>query len=459
MSTGKPGGEDAGNASREGALRKDLRPWHVLAIVVGAVLGTGIYIRPASVAQQLASPTAIMLVWLAGGLLSLWGALTYAQLAIRIPGTGGEYRFLRQTLGELPAFLYGWMRLIVSPAVIASLAVAFAVFLGDLMPLASRSRQAIAVSVILALSWINSSGVGRAGRFQLLVTIGKVVGLGLLILAITAIGQGGSADQSAAPAVAGTSGFLATGAALLAAMAAYNGWANAALLGGEIQDAQRVLPWALVGGVLVVTGLYVAANLGFLHALPLQDIITSNSAAYPNAASVASKAVQRALSSRAAAALPIIFALSTLGAAHCNVLAIPRVLISMAQDGLLPHALAQVSRKTGAPSRAIWTIGGLAAAFAAVGNYDRLSNMTTFSFLVFFALTTAGFLWSLWRQPASLRRPTPWQTTLIAGLFLVGTSTLVVNLLLQGSFEVLSAVVLIGLGIPVFGLITVWRRR
>ena len=252
-------------------------------------------------------------------------------------------------------------------------------------------RQAITVAVILGISWINSMGVGRAGNFQLLVTICKVIGLATLIAAIAAFSP--SAPQ---PTVILTPqqdpGVLALAAPCLAVMAVYNGWANAAILGGEIEDAARVVPWALVSGVVIAAGLYIIANLAFLHALPLQDIVTANSTAYPNAPSVASKALQRVLSTRVATGLPIIFAVSALGAAHCNVLAIPRVLMSMAQDGLLPPTLAAVSRRSGTPTRAIWVVGSLAAVFAVVGTYDRLSNMTTFAFLVFYALTTAGFL-------------------------------------------------------------------
>jgi basic amino acid/polyamine antiporter, APA family len=462
--------------SGEQVLRRDLRRWHVLAIVVGSIVGTGIYIRPASVAQLVSSPTAIMGVWLLGGALSLCGALTYARLATQIPGTGGEYLFLRTTLGTFPAFLYGWMRLIVSPAVIAFMAVAFTVFLGDLLPLGSAwfqvplaaghvvhyldigPRQAIAVGVILGLSWINSRGVGRAGTFQLLVTTCKVIGLGLLIVAITAFGSS-SPQLSVIHTLQQDSSVLTFGGALLAVMAAYNGWANAALVGGEIQDANRVLPWALVTGVVIVTGLYITANLAFLHALSLQDIVSANSTAYPNAPSVASKAVHRVLSSRASAGLPVIFAVSALGAAHCNVLAIPRVIMSMAQDGLLPHALANVSRQSGTPTTAIWAIGGLAAVFAVVGTYDRLSNMTTFAFLVFFALTTVGFLWSSRGQPRHARNRAFWGASVIAALFLLGTGALIAALIMRGTSEVLTAIALIGIGIPIYAVLEILRRR
>ena len=455
-------------------LRRELRRPQVLAIGVGAIVGAGIYIRPASIAQLLGSPTLILGVWLAGGILSLCGALTYAQLAMRIPGTGGEYLFLRTTLGRLPAFLYGWMRLTVGPAVIGGMAVAFTVFLGDIVPLGGPwfhlalpwghgrdffdlgQRQAIAVAVILGLAWINTKGVGRAGDFQLLVTICKVVGLMLLVAAITLLNHS-PPEQAHLPLAGSDPTALAFGAALLAVMAAYNGWANAAIVGGEVREAERTVPWALVTGIVIVTGLYVVTNLAFLHTLSLPEIIRANSTAYPNAPSIASLAVQHALGVRVATVLPVLFAVSVLGTAHCNVLVYPRVFLSMARDGLLPASLANVSPRSGTPNRAIWTLATIAAVFAVVGTYDRLTNMTTFGYLVFFALTTIGFLWSQRATPAAARSRAYWSATSVAVLFLLGTSTLVAASIARGSLEVLAAVALIGSGIPIFAVLDLLR--
>ena len=183
--------------SRE--LLRDLGRPQVLAVVIGAMVGTSIYIRPASIAQLVGASTPILIVWVAAGLLTLFGALTYAQLAMRISGAGGEYQFLRATLGALPAFLFGWMRLIIGPAVIAGLAVAFTVFLSDVVPIGSPwvhwnllwgdrathvdfgPRQSVALIVILGLAWINTRGVRTAGGFQVAVTLCKVIGLLALI--------------------------------------------------------------------------------------------------------------------------------------------------------------------------------------------------------------------------------------------------------------------------------------
>ena len=422
------------NLSSEHELKRDLRRPQVLAIVVGAVVGTGIYIRPASIAQLLGSPALVIGVWLVGGLLALRGALTYAQLAMRVPGTGGEYLFLRATLGRLPAFLYGWMRLTVSPAVIGGLAVAFTVFLSDIVPLGGPwihvaspwrhdrnfvdlgPRQAIALAVILGLAWINTKGVGRAGTFQLLVTICKVVGLLLLLAAIALFSQSPT-EQTLLPSVNHDTSPLAYGGALLAVMATYNGWASAAIIGGEVRDAERTIPWALVTGILIVTGLYIMTNESFLHTLSFHDIATANSTSYPDAPSVASMAVNHALGVRAATVLPLLFAISALGTAHCNLLVIPRVFLSMARDGLLPAYLTSVSPRAGTPNRAIWTVSAIAAAFAVVGTYDRLTNMTRFAYLVFFALTTSGFLWSCRGTPSDARGRAFWATTIVAMLF------------------------------------------
>jgi basic amino acid/polyamine antiporter, APA family len=460
----------------ERELRRELHRPQLLAIVVGAIVGAGIYIRPASIAQLLGSRRLILGVWLAGGILSLCGALTYAQLAMRIPGTGGEYLFLRTTLGRLPAFLYGWMRLTVSPAVIGGFAVAFTIFLGDVVPLGRPwfhlelpwghgrdffdlgQRQAIAVAVILGLAWINTGGVGRAGGFQLLVTLGKVVGLMLLLGAITLLNH--SPPESARLPLAGNGPTaLAYGAALLAVMATYNGWANAAIVGGEVRDAERTVPWALMTGIVIVTGLYIVTNWALLHTLSLADISTANSTAHPNAPSVASRAVRHALGARVATVLPILFALSVLGTAHCNVLVIPRIFLSMARDGLLPASLAHVSPRSATPNRAIWTLAVVAALFAVVGTYDRLSNMTTFGYLVFFGLTTIGLLWSQRVTPSAARGKAFWSTTIVATLFLLGTSTLIAASIAGGSLEVLTAVALIGSGIPIFATLELLRRR
>jgi amino acid transporter len=449
-------------------LRRGLTRWHALAVVVGGVLGTGVYIRPASIAQLVGSPSLIMSVWIGTGLLSLAGALTYADLAARIPRSGGEYAFLKVTMGELPAFLFGWMRLTVGVGTVAALAVAVTVFLSDLVPLAPSwlhlripwrpqpilidfgPRQLIAVLVIAGLALLNIRGVGNAGRFQSWITMIKALGLLGLISAIVILGHAQvtitAVSQSVISSPIGPSVYST---AVLAAVAAYNGWANVAMVGGEVQDPGRNLPWALALGMLIVTGLYVAVNMAYLHVLPMADILTANSTAHPTAPSVASRAAMAALGPHVGFLLPLLFMISALGTLHCNMLAVPRVFFSMARDGLLPKGLARVSSTRHTPAVAISAFAVVGATFAVLGSYDRLTNMAAFGNVLFYALNAVGLLWWRRREPkrgGPAQRRGGW----IPVVFLAGMLWLLVTLIVRGSFEILAALALMGAGLPVF---------
>jgi APA family basic amino acid/polyamine antiporter len=453
--------------SREG-LHRGLTRWHALAIVIGSVIGTGIYMRPASIAQLVGSPFLIITVWIGAGLLSLAGALTYAELAARIPRSGGEYAFLKVTIGELPAFLFGWMRLTVGVAPVAYQAVAVTVFLSDLIPLGPAwlhvgmpwrpypilidfgPRQLIAVLVIAGLAILNVRGVGKAGRFQSWVTSIKVLGLLGLIGAVLVLGHAHSETHatslSVRPAPIGVSIYSA---ALLAGVAAYNGWAHVAMVGGEVQNPARNLPWALVVGILIVIGLYVAVNIAYLYALPMADIVAANSTAHPTATSVASRAAVAALGPRIGSVLPLLFMISALGAVHCNMLAVPRVFFSMARDGLLPQGLGRVSSTAHTPAIAIIAFACLGATLAVLGTYDRLSNIAAFGYILFYALNAAGLMW--WRRKDPKGGGFPQRYRMWVPLaFLGGTLWLITTLIVRGNVEILAALTVIGAGLPVF---------
>jgi basic amino acid/polyamine antiporter, APA family len=461
-------------ADQEQLLYRGLTRWHALAVVVGSIVGTGIYIRPASIAQLVGSPTLVMAVWICAGLLSLAGALTYAQLAALIPRSGGEYAFLRTTLGELPAFLFGWMRLTVSVGTCAAMAVAVTVFLSDLVSLDRPwvhlpvpwphkpllielgLRQVLAVLIISSLAVLNLRGVGHAGRFQACVTMLKVVGLLVLIVGVLVWGHAaGTSMPTHANTTAASVGSMAFSAALLGAMVAFNGWANVAMLAGEVKNAERTVPWALLWGILGVIGLYVLANVAYLYVLPMGDIVTANSSAHPTASSVASRAALAALGPRAGAVLPVLFMVSALGTLHCNLMAVPRVFYAMARDGLMPAALGSVDPTARTPAVSILTVALVGALLALVGSYDRLSSMATFGNLLFFALNAWGLIrWSAHREASSgrgIRRCIPW-------VFLVGSVWLLVTLIAHGSVEIVWGLVLIAAGVPVYVGIRLARR-
>jgi basic amino acid/polyamine antiporter, APA family len=266
-------------------LARDLGRWQLLAITVGAVVGASIYLRPAMVAQALGTPWRILLAWTVAGAISLAGALSYAQLAARWPRAGGEYVYLGETMGEPAAFLFGWMRITVGVAAAAGQATAVIVFLADLLPVggpwahwtisalgvplavAIGARQLLAVLVIAALAFLNCLGVGKAGHFQAALTVLKVAAL-LCVVAIllSAARHATSTAASYSLAAPGANGWST---ALLGAITAFNGWTLAAMLGGETRDAERAVPWALCWGMAIATVCYLAANLGYLAALPV----------------------------------------------------------------------------------------------------------------------------------------------------------------------------------------------
>lgn len=430
-------------------LRRALTRWNALAIVVGAVIGTGIYLRPASIAQLVQTPAAILSVWVGAGLVSMAGALTYSDLAARLPRSGGEYAFLHATLGNMPAFMYGWMRLTLGVSVVGALAVAFTVFLSDFVALGAIARRVIPVLLIALLAALNVRGVADAGRFQSLVTSIKVAAIVALIVALMVLAPaptaGPQSSGSLSPATVGPSAF---GAALLAALASYHGWAHVTMVGGEVRDAQRSLPWALVFGLGVVIAIYLLANVAYLHALPMSDVLTSNSTAFPNAASIASRAAVATLGGGASKLLIVAFMISALGAIHCQLLAVPRVFFAMARDRNMPTVLASVLPQRRTPYVAIIVLATLGSLFAVFGSYDRLTNISSFSYLLFYALNAFGLLFAGKRLPAPAgHRPLP---VLIPITFLLATTGILVTVVVRGLGEVTMALAVLGFGLPVY---------
>jgi APA family basic amino acid/polyamine antiporter len=220
------------------------------------------------------------------------------------------------------------------------------------------------------------------------------------------------------------------------------------MVGGEVQDSRRTLPWALTAGVLIVVGLYVAVNLAYLHALPLREILTANSTAHPTASSVASRAAVAALGPRAGTILPLLFLISAVGALHSNMLTVPRVLFSMARDSLLPTGLARVSAIARTPAVAIVTLASVGSILAVLGGYDRLANMAAFGYVLFYALNAMGLLW--WRHRQRGMVASAPGRRWIAALFLAGMLWLLVTITMRGSFEIVAALLLMALGFPVF---------
>ena len=277
-------------------LKRDLGLWSAVAIVVGTVIGSGIFIVPNVMIRNMGTPGMVFVVWLVGGAMSMSGALSYAELSAAMPGAGGEYVYLREAYGPLWSFIYGWTQMWVAKSgSIATLATAFFLYVANFHPelkqpaghipiplgpsggpLEVNFGQILGMALILALGGLNYFGVKIGGRVQVLVTICKVG----LIFAVIAIGLGtGHGDvrnfQSIAPVTA-TSGIAAFFTALVAALWAYDGWNNVSMVASEIRDPQRNLPRALIGGTAAVMAIYLLANAAYFYVLPAKDVAASD---------------------------------------------------------------------------------------------------------------------------------------------------------------------------------------
>lgn len=384
-------------------LRRGMTLVHATALVVGGMLGTGVYLRSALMAQQVGSAPLVLLAWLAAGLVSMAGALTYAELAARLPRTGGEYVFLREAFGPVPAFLFGWTRTLVGAASQAAVAVAFATFLGSLVPPLASWTGAVAGAAVAVLTGINCVGVVAGARVQTGLTAAKVVALTALVGGALAFAPEAPlarlvdiAPQADAPGP----GLAAFGAAMVGALWAYAGWNNLPMTAGEIVDPVRTLPRAIVGGALAVTALYLAVNAVYFLVLPFAEVAASNSVAHPQAPAVGVKAAQVFLGPAGASALMVAFCVSAFGTLNGMLLTTARISFAMARDGLLPARLGDVGRRSRAPVVAIAGLGALTLALAVVGTLDRLATSATLGYWVFHTLCGAALFRLRRRDPA-----------------------------------------------------------
>ena len=441
-----------------------------IALVIGSVIGTGVFLKTAIMTQQLGRPSLVMLAWLAAGLLSLAGALAYAELGGMFPHAGGEYVYLGKAYGEAPAFLYGWMQFAVAGAGgIAGLATGFAIFLSALIPLGGAwiettfnfighevrwqfgMAQIVAVGAIVFLSVINCLGVALGGRVQSLLTILKLLGIAVIVGGAFFFSQGARWSNLAATAnTSQVSGISAFGAAMMAALWAYNGWYLLPICAGEVREPQRNVPRGLILGMLAVLATYLIAQLAYFYVLPLSEITTANSTAYPAAPPVAAKAAQTFLGPSGIAFISIAFIVSTLGALNGTVMAQARVPFAMARAGLFFRRLGEVNAKSKAPIWAIVAQSGWGSILALSGTFDQITTYTIFALWLFFGVTVSAVFVLRRKMPDAER---PYRTVgypVMPILFILVAAWLVINSFVTTPVESMIGLVLVVLGLPVY---------
>ena len=471
------GGSDPGAGTRREQLVRGLTLTDTTALVVGTVIGTGVFIKSAIMAQDAGSPMLVLAAWVAAGLLSLAGALSYAELGAMLPQAGGEYVYLRRSYGELAAFLYGWMRFLVAGSgSIAILGVGFATFLSAIVPMdtawahASYTflgrtvewrfglTQVVAIAAILLFAIVNCLTVVVGGRIQTVLTILKVGGISAVVFGIAFLSTTADWGHLAAPASGPTGGVAAFGLAMLAALWAYDGWNNMPMAAGEVKDPGRNVPRALIGGMVVVMVIYCAANLAYFYALPWVEILTSNSTAHRDALPVATKAAQTAFGEAGGKLMSIAFVLSALGALNGATLTGARVPFAMARDGLFPAPVGALSARTRVPVVAVLVQAVWASVLAVSGSYDQLTDYVIFAAWIFYGLVSSAVFVLRIREPQLAR---PYRTLgypVVPVVFLLVALWLVVNTLMNRPVESVAGLVLIALGLPVYWYFRAARR-
>src|SRR5688572_2019462 len=438
--------------SESSGLRRSLGFTDLVLITMGTVIGSGIYLVPSLVLRQTGEQTSLAFaVWVVAGVLSLLGALTYAELGAMRPEAGGLYAYIRDAFGPLPAFLYGWASFVViASGSIAALAVAFSNYLSPLLPGVSLPAPVIPVLVIAIVAVVNVRGTRNSATVQNWTTGAKVGALALLSLVLI-IRAGGAASPAAAatPAVAPNVSLAAgLGAAMIGVLWAYEGWQYVTFSAGEARDPQRTFPRAISIATLLLVVLYLLANVGYIAALGPDGAARSER--------VAADAVATAFGPIAGSIVATLILVSIFSALNGLVLTTPRMYYAMARDGMFFERLAAVHPRFGTPAFAFVPRSAWAALVAASGTFEQLLTYAVFTGWIFYALGALAVFVFRRREPNAARpfRVPGYPVTPM--LFVGAAAALVINTVITQSLRAAIGLGVVAAGAPAF---YVWRAR
>ncbi|MGD0200462.1 MAG: amino acid permease [Bryobacteraceae bacterium] len=438
-------------------------------LVIGSMIGSGIFIVAADIARQVRSPGLLIMTWVVTAALTLTAALSYGELAAAFPQAGGQYVYLREAFGPLSGFLYGWtLFLVIQTGTLAAVAVAFAKFLGvfapwvsaqtvllRLGPLGVSSQQLVAIAVLALLTWVNTRGVRTGAQVQNVFTFAKVGALlGLVFLGL-ALGSNPSAVArnfggfwENADWTFGT--IRLVGVAMVGALFASDAWNNVTFAAGEIRNPRRNVPLALALGVTIVSAIYISCNLVYLKVLPLEAI---GAAAEDRVATAAAQVILGPVAVQVMAAAIMI---STFGCLNGMILAGARVYYAMALDGLFFRPVARLNPLRRTPVVSLVVQCAWACLLTLSGTYSDLLDYVIFAVLLFYILTIAG-VFVLRRTRPGLERPyRAFGYPVLPALYIAAAGLIEVLLLLYKPKYTWPGLIIVLLGVPVYYF---WRRR
>lgn len=434
------------------SLIKGLSLLDAVLLLVGGVIGSGIFLTAGQIATSLRRPDLFILVWVAGGVISLLGCFAVAELAGMYPAAGGQYVFLREAYGELPAFLYGWMIFtVVQTGTIGALAVGFAQYAGALVPLFGRHQKMVAVAGIAVLTLVNVAGLKRGSLLVNVATWAKYGGMAALILFGLSFGHGSWSNftrPAAGVSTSPTALLTGFGVALISVLFAYDGWVYITWVAGEMKDAARNVPRALIIGVVAIVVIYVLINVVYVYALPLDVIISSEA--------VVRDAGTALFSPRIANALALMVAVSAFGAMSSAILCTARIFYAMAQDGVFFRRMADVHPRFRTPAFSLIVQGIWSAVLAAIGLYNELLTYAIFMMIVAYIITVAALFVLRRRAPD---HPRPYRCIgypIVPIVYIVICTAWVINTMISSPKESLGGLAIVLLGIPGY---LYWTRQ
>ena len=444
-------------APAEERLPRTLGLWSSIALVVGITIGSGIFRSPAGIARQAPNPLLMIGLWVGGGIITLCGALSLAEVAAALPATGGIYAYLREAWGRRPAFLFGWAELIlIRASALGGIAVVFGEYLLRSFGVDPTEHvltaRALSAGAIAFAAAANIRGANIGAMIVGVATWAKFGALALLVLASFTLGGGHGASiahiaaPSAGPLVVGSIGL-----ALVSVLWAYDGWADLSFASGEVKDPQRNLPRAIIFGTLALIGLYVLTNLAYLYVLPIEAIRQSPLVAADT---------MLALFGRAGVVLVSVFVMiSSFSSLNGSMLASPRVFFAMADDGMLFNAIAKVHPRYKTPYVAILLAAVLGMALVMSRSFERLTDTFVLAIWPFYAVGVAA-IYRLRRDRPDL--PRPYRAIgypVVPAIFIVSVAAFVINALINDTTNSVITFALILAGLPVYEIVFARRSR
>lgn len=461
-------------------LAKTIGLWSATTLVIGSVIGSNIFMKPATMAAQLPSPYLIIIVWVIAGVVSMFGAMAYAELGTMFPETGGQYVYLRYAYNDLVAYLYGWGSMaVVNTASIAAIGFVFASYagyffplphfseateqsivlhiplLGDIFPLKNFGVKALAILMIMFLTLVNYISVRSSNAIQFIATVLKVAVILLLVSGILFSGKGDTQNFITNAPGFDLSGWALLGAFMAAtsgAFAAYDGWNNLNMMAGEIKNPQRNITRSLIVGLWVCIIVYVLVTLSYMYVLPI-DVMAGSKR-------VASDAINVALGNIGGGVIAALIVVSTFGGTNANLLANARVVFAMGESKTFFPGAGKVHPKYKTPGNAVLILGIWSSVLVVSGSFDMLADMFIFVSWVFYGLVILGLFILRRKMPDAERPYKAWGYPVIPLIFLLFTAVYIattlyndINNYVQGRSPFINSVfglILTAIGIPLY---------